>query len=444
MRTKTISRRKFIGGVAASAAAVTIVPRHVLGGHGFQAPSDTLNIAGIGIGGKGRSDVAGCDSENIVALCDVDSRRGAETFRRYPKAKRYTDFRRMLENEPAIDAVTVSTADHTHAVIAMTAMKMGKHVFCQKPLTRTISEARALGKAAREHHVVTQMGNQGHAEESTRQIREWIEAGLIGPVREVHYWTNRPIWPQAIDRPTEAHNVPPTLEWDLFLGPAPYRPYHPAYHPFNWRGWWDFGTGALGDIACHSMDAAFWALELGHPTRLEAETTRVFDETAPAASRITYDFPARGARGAIKVVWRDGGLMLPRPPQLSEGEELPGGNSGQLFVGERGLLGADIYGRNPRLFPATLHEEVTANPPPEKYPRSPGVYLEWIEACKDEGTTGSNFPDHAGPLTEIVLLGNLAVRTREVIEWDAEQMRVTSVSAANEFLHAEYREGWSL
>ena len=437
-----ISRRRFLA--AASAASVMIVPRHVLGGRGTQAPSDTLNIAGIGVGGRGRADVRGCDSENIAALCDVDLGFAARTFREFPDARVYQDYRRMLDLEPGLDAVIVATPDHTHAVIAMDVMRRGKHVFCEKPLTRTVAEARALAAAAREHGVATQMGNQGHAGEGTRQIREWLEAGTIGTVREVHYWTNRPIWPQAIERPTEAHHAPPGLDWDLFLGPAPHRPFHPAYHPFRWRGWWDYGTGALGDIACHAMDAAFWALELGQPTRIEAETTPLFKETAPAVSRIVYEFPARGERPPVRVVWRDGSLAPPRPPQLADGEQLPGGSSGQLFVGDDGLIGADLYGREPRAFPTALHDEVTASPPPEKYPRSPGVYREWIDACKGRGASGSSFEEHAGPLTEVVLLGNLAVRSGAAIDWDSERMRVSNVPEANAFLEEEYREGWSL
>ena len=443
MNRPKISRRQFIGGASASVASVMVVPRHVLG-KGVQAPSDTLNIAGVGVGGRGRADLEGCRSQNIVALCDVDSGHAAATFRQYPNAAVYSDYRRMLDQESDLDAVIIATPDHTHAVIATEAMKRGKHVYCEKPLTRTVVEARALATMAREAGVVTQMGNQGHAGEGTRQIREWIDAGVIGTVREVHYWTNRPIWPQAIERPTDAHHPPPGLNWDLFLGPAPYRPYHPAYHPFRWRGWWDYGTGALGDIACHSMDAAFWALQLGQPNRIEAETTRLFSETAPAVSRIVYHFPARDTRPPVRFVWRDGNLAMPRPPQLADGEQLPGGSSGQLFVGDDGVIGADMYARGPRVFPTALHQDVIASPPGQTYPRSPGVYQEWIDACKGSGKTGAGFSEHAGPLTEVVLLGNLAVRTGHAIEWDASRMRVVNVPEANALLDEEYREGWSL
>jgi predicted dehydrogenase len=437
-----LSRRTLTKGLAAAAAAATIVPSRVLGRRA-PAPSDTLAIAAVGAGGRGADDLKGCEHERIVALCDVDWKRAKTSFQRYPDAKPYKDFRQMLDREKGIDAVLVATPDHTHAVIAMEAMRRGLHVYCEKPLTRTIHEARTLAKAAREAGVVTQMGNQGHAAVGTRQIREWIEAGAIGKVREIHYWTNRPIWPQALERPSETHHVPEWLDWDLFLGPAPQRPYHPAYHPFAWRGWWDFGTGALGDIACHSMDAGFWIFDLRDPDRIVAETTTPFAETAPAASRVEYHFPARGQRPELTVVWRDGNLRPPRPRWLAPNEDLPQ-PSGQLFVGESGALAAGIYGEEPRLYPRKLHDEIAADPPAETYARTEGIHKEWTEACKGNGTTGSSFPDHSGPLTEMVLLGNLAVRTGMALEWDPAKGRVTNHEPANELLNAEYRKGWSL
>jgi len=444
MSKKTeISRRRFVGTAAAAAASVTIVPRRVLGGSGYQAPSDTLNIAAVGAGGRARSDIDGCSHENILALCDIDSRRASNTFRQYPRAKRYTDFRKMFDSERDIDAVIVATPDHLHATIAKQAMERGWHVYCEKPLTRTIHEARVLAETAKRTGVVTQMGNQGHAGEGTRQIREWIEAGLIGDVSEIQYWTNRPIWPQAIERPTEAHHVPTYLDWDLFLGPAPFRPYHPAYHPFNWRGWWDYGTGALGDIACHAMDAGFWTFDLRDPDHIVAESTQLFTETGPASSRIEYHFPKRGNRPELKVVWRDGGLLPPRPPALADWEDLPA-SSGQLFVGSKGYLTAGIYGEDPHLYPNALHRETRANPPAHVYPRTDGVYKEFTEACKGNGKTGSSFDGHSGPLTEMVLLGNLAVRTQAALDWDSKAGKVTNVAAANDLLHSEYREGWKL
>ena len=443
MSTDQISRRDFVGDVAATGMAFTIVPRHVLGGPGYRAPSDSLNIACIGVGGRGQADVRGVSGENIYALCDVDSRALDAAFNRHTSAKRYKDFRVMLEREADnIDAVTVATPDHTHTVAAMMAMKMGKHVYCEKPLARSIYEVRQLTEAARRYGVATQMGNQGHAGEGTRQIREWVEAGAIGTVREIQYWTNRPIWPQAIERPLESYHVPAYLDWDLWLGPAAARPYNPAYAPFRWRGWWDFGTGALGDIACHSMDAAFWALDLGHPSRVEPEFTALFEESAPAVSRISYDFPARSGRQAIKVVWRDGNLSPARPEEIGDERRWPIESSGQIWVGDDGKLFAGIYGENPRLLDAERDKDLKENPPAEKYPRTEGVYTEWIDACKGGQPAGSNFAGHSGPLTEMVLLGNLAVRTGRVLELADGQ--ITNTVVPEEYIKPLYREGWSL
>ena len=445
MEKKSVSRRRFVTGAATSALAATIVPRHVLGGDGHTAPGDKLNIGCIGVGGKGKVDVAGVASENIVALCDVDDERASESHVQFPRAKRYKDFREMLEKEKSLDAVTISTPDHVHAIAAMMAMKMGKHVFCQKPLTTTIHEARLLAQTAQKHNLSTQMGIQFHCSDEIRQLREWIEAGVIGTVREVHYWTNRPIWPQGGTRPLEQFYVPETLDWDLWLGPAPERPYHPTYAPFNWRGWWDFGTGALGDMGCHGMDAAFWMFDLGIPSKIEPEVSSISSETGPTVSRVTYHFPTKGSRPEMKVVWRDGSLKPPRPEHLEEDRPLPpGGHSGQLLVGDDGVMAADIYGANPMLIPEARHRKVMVNPPAEEYPRSPGVYEEWIRACKGGPKSDVNFLDYASPLTELVLLGNLAVRTGEVIEWDKDKMRVTNVSSPNQYVRRDYRKGWEL
>ncbi|MEM1247815.1 MAG: Gfo/Idh/MocA family oxidoreductase [Acidobacteriota bacterium] len=440
---RKMNRRRFLTTAAASTAGLTIVPRHVLGGAGYQAPSDTLNIAGIGAGGKGNSDINGCAGENIAVLCDIDFQRARRTVNQFPDAKRYTDYRRMLDAEDGIDAVIVSTPDHTHAMIALDAMQRGKHVFCQKPLTRTLEECRRMMAVAEQSGVVTQMGNQGHAGTGTRQIREWVESGILGTVERIEYWTNRPVWPQAMDRPTDAHNVPAHVDWELWLGPVQHRPYHPDYyHPFNWRGWWDFGTGALGDIACHAMDAAFWTFDLGTPTEVVAETTRLYEEAAPAASRIEYKFPAKGNRGPITVIWRDGELKPPRHP-LFDGDDWPTMRSGQILVGDKGLLIADMYGNRPKLYPQELQDKITAEPPAAKYPRTEGVYKEWTEACKGNGTTGSDFPGHAGPLTEMVLLGNLAVRTGEIVRWQPDKMTAGS-EAMDALIGYDYREGWKL
>ena len=444
MARRRISRRRFVGDVAAG-MTFTIVPRHVLG-RGVQAPSDTLNIACIGVGGMGVTDVRGVGkTENIYALCDVDDRQAAASAAAFPKAKRFKDFRVMLEKEGKhIDAVTVSTPDHTHAVAAMLAMRMGKHTRVQKPLARTLWEVRQLAQAARRYKVATQMGNQGHAQEGTRQIREWVEAGAIGTVREIQYWTNRPIWPQALERPLEDFHTPPWLDWDLWLGPAPVRPYHTAYAPFRWRGWWDFGTGALGDIACHSMDAAFWTLGLGWPTRVECESTRLFAEAAPACSRITYSFPAKGSRPGITVVWRDGSLFPPRPPEVAGEQAWPPDSSGQLWIGDAGKLFAGIYGEEPRVLDPARQAELTAHPPAQTYPRTEGVYPEWIAACKGGPAAGSSFAEHAGPLTEMVLLGNLAVRVGRTLEINPQTGDVTNTAIPEDYIRPQYRAGWSL
>ncbi len=441
------SRRDFVKSSAASAAAFTIVPRHVLGGPGYTAPSDMVRYAAIGIGGKGESDVQGIAKAgaSVAALCDVDWRSGRKSFGRFPDARRFKDYREMFATMGTeIDAVSVSTPDHSHAPATMMALKLGKAVFTQKPLTRTLHEVRTLMAEAKRRGVATQMGNQGHAGDGTRIIREWYEAGAIGEIREVHYWTNRPIWPQGIDRPTDAHNPAPTFDWNLWLGPAPERPYNPAYAPFRWRGWWDYGTGALGDIACHAMDAAFWAFDLRNPSSISPESTTIFEETAPKSSRIEYAFPARGARPAVKVVWRDGSLWPAKPPQLSEYDEWPWGDvGGQMWVGTEGAMIADAYGDTCRILDAKRQAQFVKTPPKIKYPRSPGVYLEWINAITGKGPAPmSNFPEHSGPLTEMVLYGCLAVRANKMVELAPDGTVKTKLP--EEFVNPTYRAGWSL
>jgi len=445
LSNRQITRRSFLGGTAASAFAFTVLPGCIVRKGRRLAPSDRLNIASIGVGGKGTSDVRGVASENIVALCDVDWSRGAGNFKKFPKARKFKDFRVMLDAmDKEIDAVTVSTPDHVHAPASMMAIKMGKHVFCQKPMTHSIYEARMVAKAARKHKVATMVGIQGHCNEGPRLVCEWLKAGWLGQVREVHYWTNRPIWPQGIGRPTDTPPVPKTLDWDLWLGPAPKRPYHPAYAPFKWRGWWDFGCGALGDIGCHAMDAAFWALKLGHPTSVEAVSPPVNDETAPKWSIVTYQFPARGNMAPVKVVWHDGDKKPPRPKDLEKDRNLPGGIGGQLLIGDKATILAGTYCRSPRVVPETKMRDLLKTKPPKSIPRSPGIYAEWLRACKGGPACGANFVDFAGPLTEMVLLGNLAVRTAKKLEWDGEHMRVTNVPEANQFVRREYRKGWTL
>jgi len=451
--TDQFSRRRFIQTAAAS--TTLILPRHVLGLSGAKSPSDKLNIAGIGVGGQGAHDLAQFESENIVALCDVDAEYAGRTFERYPKAKRHTDYRRMLEEQPDIDAVVIATPDHTHACIAMAAMQAGKHVYCEKPLTHSVWEARQLAKAAREHNVATQMGNQGQASEQARRLCEMIADDAIGLVREVHVWTDRPsnglfneYWPQGVDRPADSPDVPSTLDWDLWLGPAPQRPYHPVYVPFRWRGWWDFGTGALGDIGCHSLDPVFRALKLGHPDSVEASSTRVNAETFPLASMVTYHFPARESMPPIKLVWYDGGLRPPRPTEFEADGQM--GAGGHLFIGDKGKILSRRQERNVDYFLIPESRAREYGDPPKTLPRSIGHYAEWTEACKGGNPAGSNF-DWAGPLTEVVLLGNIALRpelreelTTKPLQWDGPNMRFTNSETANRFLRREYRDGWSL
>ncbi len=450
MKDKALSRRDFMG-AAAAIGAFTVVPRHVLGGPNNTPPSEKLNIAGVGIGGQGASDLRNMESENIVALCDVDWRHAAGTFRRYPDARKYYDFREMLDKEGKnIDAVVVGTPDHMHAPVSLAAIKRGKHVYCEKPLTHTVLEARMLAEAARQAGVATQMGNQGQASEQTRLLCETIWDGAIGQVREVHVWTDRPLngtnkwyWPQGVDRPQGNDSVPETLNWDLLIGPAPMRPYVPrVYHPFVWRGWWDFGTGALGDIGCHSIDPVFRALKLGYPTSVEACCTLVNDETYPVASRVTYEFPARGDLAPVTLHWYDGGMKPPRPNELEDGRRWD--TNGALYIGEKGKL----YGG--RLLPESRQKDY--GKPPQKLERSPGHYVEWIQACKGGKPAGSNFPDHAGLLAQVVLMGNIALRSElkqdkylgTKLLWDASKFEFTNVPEANKYLTKEYREGWTL
>ena len=439
-QSKKVTRRDFMS-AASAVAAFTIVPSYVLGGPRRVPPSEKLNIAGVGIGGRGAGDLHEVGSENIVALCDVDDKYAAKVYKSYPNARKYYDFRRMLDKEKNIDAVVIATPDHSHAVIAMTAIKMGKHVYCEKPLAHLIYEVRKLTEAAREAGVATQLGNQGQASEETRLVSEFIWDGAIGPVREVHSWCNRLISPRGIDRPTDTPPVPETLDWDLWLGPAPYRPYHPCYLPFSWRGWWDFGTGVLGDIGCHQFVSIFRALKLGYPTSVEACSSGVNSETAPLASIIRYDFPAREGMPPVKLTWYDGGLMPARPDELEEGLRF-GNVDDNLFIGDKGkMLGH-------RLLPESRSKEYGR--PPRVLPRSPGHHKEWINACKGGEPAGSNF-DLAGPLTEVVLLGNVALRMGQQLyekglklHYDGLNMKVTNLPEANKYIHNEYREGWSL
>ena len=452
---QNLNRRQFVkrsAAAAGSAAAFLIVQRHVLGGPRQIGPSDKMNVAGIGIGGMGAANLRNVESENIVALCDVDPSYAAGTINRYPQAKVYVDYREMLDKQKDIDGVVIATPDHTHAVISMAAIRAGKHVYCQKPLTHSIYEARVMAQAAAHYKVQTQMGNQGHSGEEIRLLKEWLADGAIGDVREVYAWTDRPVggdpWSDFAvrARPTDTPPVPDSLDWDLWLGPAPYRPYHPEYHPLKWRAWLDFGTGALGDMGCHILDPAFWALDLGAPKRIWATSTHwqkdVSSETFPRASIVRYEFPARGDRPPVALTWSDGRLLPPRPEALEAGRSLPG--SGALFIGDKGCIMHDCPGASGlRIIPETQMKAYKR--PPRTLPRVNTSHEgDWLRACKDGKPASSSF-EYGGALTETVLLGMVALRAKDQnLDWDAQAGKFTNNDAANELLHINYREGWRL
>jgi predicted dehydrogenase len=498
----SVSRRDFIRTVGTTGAGLTIVPRHVLG-RGQTPPSDRLNIAGIGVGGMGKINLLNVAvGNNIVALCDADwgfadaawdalpedlkreedrlpkvtdpAARATSTERiaalkqmiaELPRVRRHRDYRQMFDQQKDIDAVIVATPDHLHAPIAMAALDLKKHVYVQKPLTWSVHEARELAKKARNTKVVTQMGNQGHSWDDGRRAVEWLWAGAIGDVTEAHIWTNRPLayWPQGVPRPQPQRNVhqsrwnmsgvmarladamglyspPDTLSWDLFLGPGPVVEYHPLYHPFNWRGWVDWGAGAIGDMGAHLMDHAYWGLDLGLPTVIETVSTPFNGACYPMATKTYYEFPARGARPAVKMTWYDGGLMPPRPEELGNTPLL--GEGGALLIGSKGKLLYDTYGRNSRLLPKSLQDSV--GDPPQKLPRITVSHEQnWANAAKGKNEPSCPF-EYAARLTEVMLLGVVALRAGTKIHYDAEAMRVTNPTSANEFLRRDYRRGWSL
>lgn len=474
MSSHNSARRKFIRNTSIAAAGFFIVPRHVLG-KGYIAPSDKLNIAGIGAGGKGASDLkefAKSPRVNIVSLCDVDDRQAAGSIKEFPKAKYYKDFREMLQKENKnIDAVSISTPDHTHAVATLAAMQLGKHVYTQKPLTHDIYEARILTQAAQKYKVITQMGNQGGSGDGVRRSKEMIDAGLIGDVTAVKCWTNRPVWPQGIPTPTGNFEVPKELNWDLWLGPAKYIDYNPAYLPFNWRGWWAFGTGALGDMACHIMDPVFRILPIDYPTEVECSVANnwkamwqeaAYTESCPPSTIIHLGYPRKDGKGKIKVTWMDGGLLPERPEELLPDEEMGNWDGGAIFEGTKGKLMVDCYGAKPRLLPTKLMKDTKM--PPETIARVPeGHYVQWVNACIDgygKGKTSSPF-EFAGPFTESILMGNIAIRSwmmqnpklkgwgdkylgRKKLLWDAKNMKITNFDEANEFVRYPYRKGWEL
>ncbi len=439
------------------------------------AANEKLNVACIGVGGKGHSDMQGAagrrgggrnskvpvtyDGENIFACCDVDDRSLQTALDEFPKAKRYNDYRRLFDEiGKSIDAVTVSTPDHSHAPAAMAALRLGKHVYCQKPLTHSILEARTLTETAARMKVATQMGNQGHSGANTRRIVEIVRSGAIGPVKEVHAWTNRPIWPQGKDRPQGSDPVPDYLKWDLWLGPAPARPFvankvikgeagkkdreEQIYHPFAWRGWWDFGTGALGDMACHILDASFWALDLKYPTAVEVVGGEPHKpDNGPQWEVLRYSFPERGGMPALQLTWYDGGKKP--PAELFEGEKIEQG--GSILIGEKGKLYVPHdYGGKHVFLPKEKFADYKN--PPETIVRVPGAdhYKDWTRACKDPSNPACSDFSYSGPLTEMVLLGVVAFRTNQKIEWDGPNMKALNCSAAEEYIRPSYRKGWEL
>lgn len=430
------TRREFLKKSAAAGAGFWILKQYNWAQG--QAPNDKLNIAIIGAGGRGGNNLDGVRGlgHNIVALCDVDTNMMADAVKKCPDAAIYSDFRKMLnEKRKMIDAVVISTPDHTHAVAAIMAMKMGKHVYCEKPLTHSVYEARQMADVARRMKVATQMGNQAHSSESLRRAVDLVKSGALGPIAEVHCWSDRPIWPQGIERPTDMPAVPSHINWEAWLGPAPARPYHPAYHPFSWRGWWDFGTGALGDMGCHIIDTAYWALGLTQPTAVSAEGDPIMTESGPKWEIVQYEFPARLGMPPVKLTWYDGG----RKPSadLVNGMNLE--TNGSIFVGARGVCYYP-HGGNTFLIPAEKFGNYQA---PRTLPTSPGHYEEWIRACKGGDPALGNF-EYSAALTEAVLLGSVALRLKTRIEWDTQRMRITNVRNADHLIKRPYRRGWSL
>ncbi len=457
-----VTRRRFIY-TSAMAASTLALAGCLSPGARYRSPNEKLNVGIIGCDGKGEVDSAGMATENIIALCDVDTNALAKAAKKWPKARQYRDYRVMLDKEKSIDAVTVTIPDHQHAPAAMRAIQRGKHVYCQKPLTHTISEARALTLAARKYKVATQMGNQGHCNNSIRKLCEMIWSGVIGPVREVHCWTDRPYWYQGLNRPRGTDAVPDSLDWDLWVGPAAMRPFvdqwpaasyagtlqskyahmHPnVYHSFSWRGWWDFGCGSLGDMGCHVMDAPNWALSLGAPISVElVEASRITLEMAPYWSIVRYQFPERGDHPACTLYWYEGGKQPPLPPEMA-GKEWD--DNGTLFIGDQGKIVCGALSETPHLLPHTLMADYKF--PTPTIPRVPGndAYQDFIRACKGGPAASSNF-DVSGPLTETVLLGNLAMRLAgKKLQWDTATMSCPNAPEAAPFIQAQYREGWGI
>ncbi len=453
MRSKRagMTRREFVGGTAAALAGISIVPRHVLGGADQKPPSEKLNIAAIGVGGQGASDVGGLAGENIVALCDADLRPSKETFQKFPQAKQYRDFRKMFdEMGDRIDAVLVATPDHTHAVAAMAAIQRGKHVYCEKPLAHSVWEVRQLVNAARKHKVVTQLGNQGHSSGGIRQFCEWIWDGAIGNVHTIHAGCDQfaEVYTKVgeIEKLKEKHEVPPELDWDLWLGPAADRPYYPGYLPFQWRGWADFGTGVLGDWVCHVLDPAFWALDLGAPRSVKADKVANYDRakhalTFPRDFVLRYEFAASDKHGPITLYWYGGSERIPRVEGMDPKAKPPG--TGAIVLGDKGGITHQSHGAGgARLFPYEKFE--TYKEPPQKLPRVEGHHQDWLAAIRKGTRAGSDW-SYGGPLTEIGLLGVIALRfPGQELHWDGPGMRFTNSDEATKLLTPRYRDGWKL
>jgi predicted dehydrogenase len=443
-------RRSFLAG-AATTAAVTIVTRDVLGGPGFTAPSDKLNVAGIGVGGMGANDLQNYRDEQVVALCDVDFAYARKAVEAFPQARLYKDYREMLAAEKGLDAVTIATPDHTHAVIASLALAAGRHVYCQKPLAHDVFETRALAGQAASSGLVTQMGIQGHSDEGIRLICDWIGDGAIGEVRKVQAWCTLTYYPPGHEwwstpctgRPRDAPPVPESLDWDLWLGPAAARPYSPCYHPGVWRNWQAFGSGMLADRGCHTLDPVFTALKLGYPASVEAFVTDASEEQFPVASIVNYRFPSREGLPPVELTWYDG-LRPPSPEELEPGRQLGSSEGGSLFVGTKGKLMAGVYGESPRLIPESRMQAYEQ--PKRTLPRVKSHYDEFIGACKrrDPAAVGAPF-GYSALLTEVILLGNVAKRFPGAhLEWDPAAMRFTNHEEASRLVRTKYREGWSL
>jgi len=454
-RTSGMNRRQFLCGISLGVAAFNVFPSSVLFGAEGVSPNNKLNIAGIGVGGQGGSDIAAvaAEGQNIVALCDVDDSYGGKTFAKYPQAKTFKDFRVMLDQVgKEIDGVVIGTPDHTHAVIAMEVMKHGKHVYCEKPLAHNINEVRQLIAAARKYKVVAQLGNQGHSFDSIRQLCEWVWAGAVGQVHTVHAGCDafKEIYCQYrnLDKLDKHYDVPKGLDYDLWLGPAQFRPYTPFWVPVNWRGWMPFGTGVIGDWFCHVIDPSFWALNLDAPSSVMAEAPG-YDPakhglTYPPGTKITFQFPARNDRGPITLVWFDGNTPIPRPKEFSADDKVPG--TGAILFGDKGMIVHGSHGAGGcYLTPEKLMDQYSGkNVPPQKIPRVKNHAWDWLEAIRTGRQAGSNF-DYGGPLTQIALVGAIAVHfPGQTLNWDDKLMRFTNNDAANAFVNPAYRQGWTL